>query len=105
MSLFRDRFGLVVSRRGMTEALVPEFFESYPSLAEVMGGVEGGNGQSAILPHTLMLFWEGDRMKFCLNRSGSPTVCFGCVPDPLKALESIDTELAQGRFEWKKRRG
>lgn len=105
MSLFRERYGSVVCRRGAVEALLPEFRESYPAIAEVMGGVEAENGSAAILPHTLMLFWEGDRMKFCLNRSGSPTVCFGCVPDPLQALESIDKELREGRFEWKKRRG
>lgn len=105
MSLFRQRYGQVVCRRGTTEAVTAEFRADYPDLAEVMAGVDGSNGDAAILPHTLMLFWEGDRMKFCLNRSGSASVCFGCVPDPCKALESVDQELREGRFEWKKRRG
>jgi len=103
MSKFQQRYGQVVCRRGGVHLLLPEFVESFPELALAMAGAEASEGRAAVAPHNLVLFWESDRMKFSLTNRDAASVCFGCVPDPIQALQSIERELQQERFEWKPR--
>jgi len=96
------RLGQAATRRGSREGVSPEFLESFPILGSVMSGAEAADGQAGVPAMTLRIFWEGDQAKFCLGRHGHPTCCFGIVPDPIKLLESIESELRAGRCEVKR---
>jgi len=93
-----------VNRRGIVEAVPPEFAESYPALAEVLAGAPAGDGMDAMYPHTVMIFVEGGRLKFCLNCSQSLAVGFGTIEDGSKPLEGIDKAIAEDRIDWRVRR-
>lgn len=82
-----------------------EFGESWPELTQAMVGVKGPDGKWLVGPATVMLFLEGGKMKFCLSPKYSSRICFGCVVDPSRALDSIEVALATEKCEWKARGG
>lgn len=104
MSKFRMRYGQAVNRRGILEAIPPEFRESYPAISEVLGGSPAGEGMDAMYPHTVMIFAEGGRLKFCLNCSQSPAVGFGTIQDASKPLEGIERAIAEDSIDWRVRK-
>lgn len=104
MSKFRMRYGQAVNRRGIVEAVPPEFRESYPAIAEVLSGAPAGEGMDAMYPHTVMIFVEGGRIKFCLNCSQSQAVGFGTIEDGSKPLEGIERAIAEDRIDWRARK-
>jgi len=104
MSKFRTRYGQAVSRRGIVELAPHEFRESYPALSEALSGAPAGDGMDAMFPHTVMIFLEGGRLKWCLNASQANAVGFGTVEDPSKPLESIDRAIAEDRIDWRVRK-
>lgn len=104
MSRLRSSWSQVALTKPNREVVLDEFREELPALAEFMGGADALGDSPAIMPHGLNLFWEGGKMKFCLSRRNYPNCCFGCVPDPVKALQSVEGELQAGRFEWKARK-
>jgi hypothetical protein len=61
-----------------------------------MCGREGGNGIVAVPGLTLRMFWEAGQLKANLGRHNHPTTLWLTVPDPLKALESIEAVLRSG---------
>lgn len=93
------RLGRAATRRRTSEGVSPEFHEAYPTLAAVMSGCDAADGEAAVPAMTLRLFWEGDRLKACLGRFQHPTCLFVTIPDPCKALESLDTVLRSGGGE------
>jgi hypothetical protein len=94
-----------VQLRGKAEEYIDEgFFAEHPLLARAMGGSPATESEPAFLPHSLILFWEGGRLKFCLSRKGLPNCCFGTVEDPSKGLQGVEKAIADGHFEWKPRR-
>jgi len=96
------RLGRSATRRATSEGVLPEFLESFPLLGSAMSGCEASDGQAAVPAMTLRIFWEGDQAKFCLGRHGHPVCCFGIIPDPIQALQSIERELEAGRCEVKR---
>jgi len=104
MSQFRTRYGQAVNRRGIVEAIPHEFRESYPVLSEALGGSPAAEGMTEMYPHTLMIFVEGGRLKYCLSCSQAQAVGFGCIQDPAKALESIEQDLEQDKIDWRQRK-
>lgn len=78
--------------------------EDYPNLTEALLGAKGPDGKIAIWPSTLMLFLEGDVLKFCLSPKVGDKVAFGTILDPSKGLLGIEQALESGKFEWKKRK-
>lgn len=83
---------------------VQAILAEWPNLGEALLGGRDPDGKEAVPPITLMLFLEGDKLKFCLNPKWGAKVAFGTIPDASKGLEAVEAELAAGRFEWKKRR-
>jgi hypothetical protein len=104
MSKLRSTFSQVALTRGGQEPIASEFRDEYPELAMMMGGADPVDGQPAILPHSLILFWEGTRLKFCLSNKRLPNCCFGTVGDASKGLYGVEKALVDGDFEWKPRR-
>ncbi len=82
-----------------------EFREQYPSLAEVYTGVYDSEGRCQMPPATLILFWEGDTLKFSLNPKAGTRVGFGGPVDFAKPFESVEKCLREGHFEFKNRKG
>jgi len=105
MSKARMRYGQFASRRG-TSVLVPlEFAQSYPALAEFLGGSEAAEGVQKLFPHTLMVFAEGGRLKYCLTCSQTNFVGWGSISDPEKLLECIERDLNEDQTDWRERKG
>lgn len=77
--------------------------EEFPSMVEAMKGVTDEAGAWVVWPCTVMLFLEGDALKFCLNPKSGNRVAFGTVPDASKGLSGVDEAIREGNFEWKAR--
>ena len=79
--------------------------EAFPELADAFKGMKDENGRWVAGPATLLIFPEGDKLKFCLSPKGVSWVIFGEVGDPQHVFESVDHALTSGRCEKKQRRG
>lgn len=77
--------------------------EEFPSIVEAMRGVVGDEQTPTLWPCTVMLFLEGDTLKFCLNPKSGNRVAFGTVSDASKGLQGVEQALRDGQFEWKAR--
>jgi len=86
-------------------AALADLREEAPELASVLGGTRKPDGNWEVPPMTVMVFVEGDRLKFCLSSQTHARVAFGCVADPAKIVSSIEDALVKGAFEWKPRKG
>lgn len=82
-----------------------EHAEQFPELHDAFMGERGEDGRWIVGPATLMIFPEGDTLKFCLSPKYVPWVIFGCVRDPFHVFESVDQALASGACERKARSG
>lgn len=77
--------------------------DEYPLVVEAMRGVVGDETTPTLWPCTVMLFLEGDQLKFCLNPKSGNRVAFGSVADASKGLLGVEQALFDGHFEWKAR--
>lgn len=85
------------------EFLPAEFVEAYPTISEALrGDSPQSRGDGGIPPCTINLFVEGGRVKFVLIPKDWPRVAFGCLGDPVKGFDALESELVRGRVEWKK---
>jgi len=76
--------------------------EEVPLLAKCFVGVTGEDGKTQLPPCSLILFLDGDLLKFCLSPKIGTDVAFGCVQEPFYSLEGVERALEQDKFEWKK---
>lgn len=81
------------------------FRADYPELAQVASGVYDSDGKCELPPCSLILFWEGDVLKFSLNPKVGSRVCFGGPVDFSQPFETVEQCLREGKFEWKNRKG
>jgi hypothetical protein len=77
--------------------------DEFPAIVEAMKGVCDEGGQQVVWPCTVMLFLEGDTLKFCLNPKSGSRVAFGSVLDASKGLHGVEQAISDGNFEWKAR--
>jgi len=77
--------------------------DEYPAMVEAMRGVPSEVPGETVWPCTVMLFLEGDTLKFCLNPKSGNRVAFGSVADASKGLSGVEQALVNGDFEWKAR--
>lgn len=77
--------------------------EEFPAITEALKGVPSDVPGETVWPCTLMLFLEGDTLKFCLNPKSGNRVAFGSVPDAAKGLHGVESAIVNGNFEWKAR--
>jgi len=104
MSKFFHEHSKTVQARGALEAVPDGFREEFPILADAMGGKAAVDGEAAFLPHSLILWFDGARLKFCLSRKGLANVCFGTVEDASRGLQGVEKAILDEHFEWKARR-
>ena len=78
--------------------------ENWPNLTDALLGCKDPDGKEGVPPITLMLFLEGDTLKFCLSPKWGGKVAFGTIVDPSKGLQAVEDAIRAGEFEWKKRR-
>lgn len=102
MSTYRERWNQASGDNDRKAAVPPEFRQEYPSLAEVLGGIEVAKGeQGGVPPATINLWFEGGELHFCIMPRLGNRVAFGVVQDPCKGFAAIESEVCQGRFGWK----
>lgn len=75
--------------------------EEFPELTNALLGSKNVEGQCVLPPCTLMIFLNDGRLGFCLSPKSGSKVAFGTIPDPSKGLNCVESEIAQGHFEWK----
>jgi len=90
--------------RDVLSSPLAEHAEQFPELHDAFMGKKGEDGRWIVGPATLMLFAEGDTLKFCLSPKYCTWVIFGCVADPFHVFESVNEALATGACERKERR-
>lgn len=103
MSSFVKSF---ISQDGGEQRLSPEisaFHDEFPELCDAMLGAKDPDGKQAIPPVTLMLFVEGDKVKFCLSPKYGDKIAFGTLVGAEKGLSGVEQAIKAGQFEWKKR--
>jgi hypothetical protein len=87
---------------GKVNSLPDNFRAKYPTLAEVFEGSAPGTKENPAAPScSVILFLEGSQLKFCLSPKVGNRIAFGCIGQPLEALECLESELLAGHFEWK----
>lgn len=80
------------------------FRQLYPTLADVFFGVPSTKDDQGRPACKIMVFPEADKLKFMLSPNWGNLVAFGTFSDPTGGFENLEHELAEGRFEWKKRK-
>jgi len=73
----------------------------FPELTAALLGSKTIEGTCLLPPCTLMLFVNDGRFGFCLSPKTGTKVAFGTIPDPSKGLSCVESEIAQGNYEWK----
>jgi len=72
--------------------------ESYPLIAEILGGMKAEKGQPEVLPGTLNFYVRDGVVKFSINVKSEKTTLFGDLADIAKPFDSIECALAAGKF-------
>jgi len=103
MAIWKDQVFSNPDRGNIDENLWGEMVLEYPNLIEAFTGIVDEDKRWKMGPSTLMLFVEGGKLKFCLSPKYTASICFGVVPDPTRAFDSIESELQKGHYEWKPR--
>jgi len=103
MSKFRESYVATDSSNVRSAPALLGLRDEYPTLADALLGSAGTDGGPAVPACTLMVFVEADKVKFCLNPKYGDRIAFGTLTEPEKGLAGIEWEMAEGRFEWKKR--
>lgn len=80
--------------------------EDFPHITKILiGTYDEGTKTYDLPPLSVIIFDDKGVLKFCLGKKGLSRCFFGTVDDPSKVLESINTAIAEGRGEWKNKRG
>jgi hypothetical protein len=103
MSKLRSSYSQFVASQTADGPMTASLREEYPSLVEAFTGIRDDAGNWEVWPCTVMMFLEGDVLKFCLNPKSGNRVAFGSVSDASKGFSGIDQALRDGNFEWKPR--
>lgn len=104
MSRFHDSLGHESSSRQPNMGKVVDGLSDYPELQSVLCGEPARDGRPSAPPSTLMLFIEGERLKFCLSPREGDLVAFGGPLDVSKLAESLEHCIAAGDYDWKRRK-
>lgn len=106
MSTFRDSFLHSVPTNGVPSPLELAIRERWPNLADALFGVSCADDASASFPScSIIMFVEGDRLKFCLTPQGKDRVAFGTFSAPLDGFSGLEAALAAGDFAWRAKKG
>jgi len=105
MSKLKDSYSSHAASLSETPASLQAISDEFPSLVEALVGIRGEDKLWELPPCTIMIFLEGDRVKFCLNPKSGPRVAFGTVDDLSKGLSALEKSLSEGNYEWKARGG
>lgn len=99
---WKESFWSGQSQNGKAATLPLDFKAKYPTLAEVLEGEGTGTKENPATPAcSVVLFAEGDRLKFCITPRVGNRVGFGCVREAVRGLEGLESELSGGSVEWK----
>lgn len=102
MSTYESSFATVSHDRVDAPTIPAGFIERYPELALLFGGrINAENGRIEIPAATLVLFFEGGRLKFCVKPRSGGRVAFGTVTDASEGLVGVEEAIRVGHFEWK----
>lgn len=105
MSHYLDQVNKSLGNGDVLSSSMAEHVEQWPNMVQAFVGRKNELGHWEPGPATLMIFLEGDQMKFCLSPKYTTKVCFGCISDPSMILDSVEQALTTGKCEWKLRGG
>lgn len=103
MSSYEHSYSTSKPSNGSGGDCSPEFAAEFPNLATVFSGVyEADTGNCKVPRASIILFWEGGKLKFCISPKVGSQVAFGTVEDETTGLAGVEAAVALGHFEWKK---
>lgn len=106
MSRFRQSFSGSFDSNGGPSELERLMREKWPTLADVLFGAPAANeGEHSLPSCSIIVFVEGDRLKFCLTPQGLDKVAFGTISEPLEGFSGLERALDAGDFAWRSKRG
>lgn len=106
MSIFLESFSRSEPTNGAATQLELDMRKRWPTVADALFGVTIAGNASASFPScSIILFVEGDRLKYCLTPQGKDRVAFGTISTPLDGLDGLESSLAAGDFAWRAKRG
>jgi hypothetical protein len=78
----------------------------WPNVADALFGVSNAEDAANSLPScSIIMFVEGDRLKFCLTPQGKEQVAFGTISRPTDGFDGLEAALAAGDFAWRSKKG
>lgn len=104
MSRLRQRREELKQNLSVSQSVWSKMQGSYPELTATLLGRPKTGTQPAERPCTLMVWADGDKLKWSINCKDERWTAFGCFPDPLPTLEDVEADLVAGKFELKERR-
>lgn len=78
--------------------------EEFPAIAWALAGRPKDHEAGEACPATIMLFFDGGKLKYCLSPKIGMGVAFGTVDDPSSPMASIEASIREGKYEWKNRK-
>jgi hypothetical protein len=106
MSMFRGSYQACANESGGPSELELHIRSQWPTAADVLfGSGAEGDGQLCIPSHTILLFAEGEYLKYCLSSKQTRLVAFGAIPKDNVRLGMLERSLSAGDFAWKPKKG
>lgn len=106
MSTFRDSFRGLKPSAGEQSALEIDIRKCWPNLADCLFGVPSADGGEPLMPScSIVMFIEGDRLKYCLTPQGSTHVAFGTISAPMEGFNGLEASLERGDYAWRAKKG
>lgn len=103
MSKLRQRRSELRENLSLSNDCWAKLKEAYPEIALALLGKPKTATAPAEQPCTLMIWAEGDKLKWSVNCRNERWTAFGCFPDPVLNVEDVESHLKEGKFELKQR--
>jgi hypothetical protein len=77
-------------------------FEGLPAVSQLLAGVRSSDGKAwDSPPHTLMMWAEGDWIKFCFTAGEDNPKCWGSFQGLAMGLDGVEKALQEDRCDWR----
>jgi hypothetical protein len=76
--------------------------EVFPMVADILGGIEAGKGQPAILPGTISFWLKDGVARFSVNVKSAEMSFIGDVADLANPFKSVELAMVSGKVSSKR---
>lgn len=81
-------------------------YEELPAVSQLLAGVAGNPGEAMVSPpHSLILWLEGDWVKFCITAGDFQPKCWGSFQGLARGLAGVEKALQDNHCDWRRPKG